>query len=191
MTAAARKLAEGIRFELRRFPRKDVDQFVRSVGATLGAYDVWRKYNRNERRAALLKLDAATRAYLAALRTPAIAYFPDRIDEGMRPGTDADRGELEAYYRAQQAALQAVDVFQRRLIDALRKSPPRPRSRPPADAFGLLARIALRYRVVLGKKPTTTPKGAFYNIAILVLENAHGEAPNDVARQVRTAIKTL
>lgn len=191
MTAAARKLAEGIRFELRRFPRKDVDQFVRSVGAALGAYDIWRQYDRKSRHAALVDLDKATRAYLKAMETPVVVYFPDRMDAGMRVASNPDTAEMEAFYRAKAKALEAAQSFQRRVAAALVKSPPPARSRPPADAVGLLARVAQKYLEILGTKPATTPNGTFSNIAILLLENAHGTAPKDVARQVRAAIKTL
>ena len=191
-TEAARKLNQGIRWELRRYPADKVAAFVRTVGAALGSADIWREHADEAKRLRdLARLESATERYIAELGRPVLAHeFPRRM-HGAVLADDRDRKQAERFYRARQAALEAALTMQHEARTALQIAKPRRRGRPAADDLGLLARLAARYLALFGERPTSTPGGTFVNVATLALENLHGRAPRDVSRQVRAALKTI
>jgi len=183
----ARKLNDGIRWELRQHPPAKVAAFVKTVGVSLGAAEIFlASCDEAKRRADLERLKRATEEYRDVLCQPVSAREFPRSIVG-KP--DADRGE--PFYRARETAWRAADELLVEIGTALRLAKPRARGRPKADEVGLLTRIAARYLELFGERPTGTPGGTFANIATLVLENLYGKAPRDVSRQVRAAIKML
>lgn len=190
--AAARKLNDGIRWELRHYPADKVAAFVRTVGVALGEAELFAQLQREPgRRRDLERLKKATENYLAELGRPVYAQALPRRIHGATADDDRTRARAEAFYRARQAANMAAADLLQHAEHALRDMKAQRRGRPGADDFGLLARIAARYLALFGERPTSTPGSAFVNVATLALENFHGQAPRDASRQVRAALKAL
>lgn len=187
--AEARKLNDGIRHELRRYPADKVAAFVRSVGAALGSTEIAAQYaDETARRESVERLLRATQDYQRELGRFVLAReFPANL--AVKPAARQDNAAQ--FYRARAEALRATSEVRLEAERALRLAKRPTRGRRKADPHGLLTRIARRYVQLFGVRPTSTPGGAFSNIAALVLENLHGTAPRDVSRQVRTALKAL
>ena len=190
--AKARKLNQGLRHELRKFPRAAVEKYIRHVGATLGQVRTVREFSDVcEWRANLVRLDEARAALAAELaKFPMAAPLPSRVEDFDNPAA-FDFPADEHFYRAAHAARGAVTELRAQIARSLKRTPSRRHGRPEADAEGVLADLARRYLETFGERPRSTPGGTFANVATLVLENLHGTAPRDVSRQMKAALKSL
>ena len=189
---AARKLNEGLRHELRRFPADKVAAFVRSVGATLGEAEILAEASDVAKwRSDLLRLDDAAAEFAAEVAVLRRATpLPPRVESLDDPAAFGDPSDAE-FYRANHEARAALKKLREQIARSLTRAPARRRGRREAAAQGVLAVLARRYLELFGERPRSTPGGTFANVAALVLENLHGSMPADVSRQVRAAIKSL
>jgi hypothetical protein len=195
---AAKRLNDGLRGVLHELPAGKVDAFVRSVGASLGTRDIHQQYGEAERRAALKQLLKETKRFKNAVGAFILARpFPTAIDSPtsvpplalilmQRRAIDVD-----AFYAAQAQAATAARELSEQVERALYEAPPPRVGRPPADEFGLLAKLARRYLEIFGKRPTSTRTGEFARIAEIVLEHVRGHECQDVTRQVSAALKGM
>lgn len=215
--AAANRLNAGIRRELSKFPQDKVDQFLRSVFGAISAHDIVKVYTEKNRRAELDKLRKAATAFLEEGVKPVMGdRFPQRVasmlqtssastafdnyaedfywQEGRQPvalSSSLGSPHAQRFYRARVTARNAVADYLLEIKSILKLTEPRPRSRPPADEYGLLSRIAQQHFETFGVRPTQTPGGTFSNIIALVLEHVDGRMPRDVSRQIKAALENM
>jgi hypothetical protein len=188
-------LLRSLRAELRAHSSEAIEAFLKLVISSIAVEGELRKMNdESERDLALSKLQQSAERFLEMeVKNVLPEPFPKRMSMTNRSTLNLPSEAALRYYRTLGEASEAVSKFLVELKKVRGSAKRVSRGRPSADTHGLLARLAFCYRRIFRTQPTSTPNGTFSNIVTLVLthQSKDGKVPNDVSRQVRSAIKSL
>jgi hypothetical protein len=188
-------LLVGLRRELDSFPSEKVRQFIGNVSVALDVLEAFEVYGDElERKRRLTKQRRAAQHFLDACAAPTLARpYPIEINTKLDYTLALPDEEAQKFYLSAKAAGDAVTNFLSELEAALKSVKRSARGRSRTDRHGYLRRVAYCYSQAFGEKPTSTPGGKFSNVVALILQHqsSTGRLPEDVSRQVRTAIKGI
>lgn len=194
-------LSNGLRVELKRFPKSSANRFVGGVLFTIALSEAFESALSEDLRIRdLEEMDAAAKQFLESCVRTSVFFHSNQLNYSHTLEASANQRDAQVSYtdelrHARKKAFAAVQLYQRYLAAAVGTARRRTRGeKRGADENGLFGKIAVAYQDIFNEIPVSTAGGTFSNIVTYIRAYQTNKELKDVKsveRIVRAALKTI